>query len=84
MPEAVKDRCVKSHEYIFLFSLKPHYYFDYEAIQEKAKYAGDNVGIEHLYGLYYARDDLDVNDNDGVVEISVLMQEKSKKWLSEH
>jgi DNA modification methylase len=36
MPEAVKDRCVKSHEYIFLLSLKPKYYFDYEAIQEKA------------------------------------------------
>ena len=42
MPEAVKDRCVKSHEYIFLFSLSPRYYFDYEAIQEKAKYTGDN------------------------------------------
>ena len=42
MPEAVKDRCVKSHEYIFLLSLNPKYYFDYEAIQEKAKYAGDN------------------------------------------
>ena len=42
MPEAVKDRCVKSHEYIFLLSLKPKYYFDYEAIQEKAVYAGDN------------------------------------------
>ena len=42
MPEAVKDRCVKSHEYIFLFSLKPRYYFDYEAIQEPAAYAGDN------------------------------------------
>ena len=42
MPEAVKDRCVKSHEYIFLLSLKPHYYFDYEAIQEKAIYVGDN------------------------------------------
>ena len=38
MPEAVKDRCVKSHEYIFLLSLNPKYYFDYEAIQEKAKY----------------------------------------------
>jgi len=36
MPEAVKDRCVKSHEYIFLFSLKPKYYFDYEAVQENA------------------------------------------------
>jgi len=42
MPEAVKDRCVKSHEYIFLLSLKPKYYFDYEAIQEKAVYIGDN------------------------------------------
>ena len=42
MPEAVKDRCVKSHEYIFLLSLKPRYYFDYKAIQEKAIYAGDN------------------------------------------
>ena len=36
MPEPVKDRCVKSHEYIFLLSKKPHYYFDYEQIQEPA------------------------------------------------
>ena len=42
MPEAVKDRCVKSHEHIFLFTKKPRYYFDYEAIQEPAVYAGDN------------------------------------------
>lgn len=37
MPESVKDRCVKSHEYIFLLSKKSKYYFDYEAIQEEAK-----------------------------------------------
>ena len=36
MPESVKDRCTKSHEYIFLFSKKPKYYFDSEAIKEKA------------------------------------------------
>ena len=36
MPESVKDRCTKSHEYIFLFSKQPHYYFDYLAIQEDA------------------------------------------------
>ena len=42
MPEAVTDRCVKSHEHIFLFSLKPRYYFNHEAIQEKAVYVGDN------------------------------------------
>ena len=36
MPESVKDRCTKSHEYIFLLSKKPQYYFDYLAIQEEA------------------------------------------------
>lgn len=36
MPESVTDRCVKSHEYIFLLSKSPKYYFDYEAIQEEA------------------------------------------------
>jgi DNA modification methylase len=35
MPESVKDRCTKSHEYIFLLSKGPKYYFDYEAIREK-------------------------------------------------
>lgn len=35
MPESVKDRCTKSHEYIFLLSKSPQYYFDDEAIQEK-------------------------------------------------
>ena len=37
MPESVTDRCTKSHEYIFLLSKSPKYYFDYEAIQENAK-----------------------------------------------
>ena len=36
MPESVKDRCTKSHEYIFLFSKQSKYYFDYEAIKEPA------------------------------------------------
>lgn len=34
MPESVKDRCTKSHEYIFLLSKSKKYYFDYEAIKE--------------------------------------------------
>jgi len=38
MPESVRDRCTKSHEYIFLLSKKPKYYFDFKAIQEPAKY----------------------------------------------
>lgn len=34
MPESVKDRCTKSHEYIFLLSKSRRYYFDHEAIKE--------------------------------------------------
>lgn len=36
MPESVKDRCTRSHEYIFLFSKSDKYYFDYKAIEEPA------------------------------------------------
>ena len=34
MPESVKDRCTKAHEYIFLLSKNQKYYYDYEAILE--------------------------------------------------
>ena len=34
MPESVKDRCTKSHEYMFLLSKSAKYYFDYKSIQE--------------------------------------------------
>lgn len=37
MPESVKDRCTKSHEYIFLLSKSAKYYFDNESIKEPAK-----------------------------------------------
>lgn len=36
MPESVTDRCTKSHEYLFLLSKSPRYYFDHEAIKEPA------------------------------------------------
>lgn len=41
MPESVTDRCVKAHEYIFLFSKRERYYFDHKSIQEPASYAED-------------------------------------------
>jgi DNA modification methylase len=40
MPESVKDRCTKAHEYIFLLSKNVKYYFDNEAIKEDSKYHG--------------------------------------------
>jgi len=34
MPESVRDRCTKAHEYIFLMTKKPNYYFNNEAMRE--------------------------------------------------
>jgi DNA modification methylase len=34
MPESVRDRCTKAHEYVFLLSKSPQYYYDADAIAE--------------------------------------------------
>lgn len=43
MPESVADRCTKSHEYIFLLTKSPRYYFNNEAIKEKALTGEDDA-----------------------------------------
>lgn len=40
MPESVRDRCTKAHEYVFLLSKSERYFFDSEAMKEPAKYSG--------------------------------------------
>jgi len=52
MPESVRDRCTKAHEYIFLMSKSPKYYFDSEAMKEpstnlgktKIRFGGNKYG----------------------------------------
>ena len=62
MPESVRDRCTKSHEYIFLFSKNKKYYYDNEAIKEPAKdwgtrdrtngkYHNEGTGLQPHSGL---------------------------------
>lgn len=36
MPESVSDRCTKSHEYIFMLTKGPTYYYDAEAIKTES------------------------------------------------
>lgn len=40
MPESVKDRCTKSHEYLFMLTKNERYYFDGNAIKEPSVYSG--------------------------------------------
>lgn len=37
MPESVKDRPTRSHEYIFMFTKRERYYYDYQAIRENGR-----------------------------------------------
>lgn len=34
MPESVRDRCTRAHEYIFMLTKKSHYFYDMDAIKE--------------------------------------------------
>ena len=42
MPESVTDRPTKAHEYVFLMSKSPRYYYDADAIKERA--TNDDTG----------------------------------------
>ena len=53
MPESVRDRCTKAHEYIFLLSKSPRYYFDAEAILES--FADDRNGASGAKSLPYSK-----------------------------
>ena len=62
MPESVRDRCTKAHEYIFLLSKNKKYFYDNEAIKEpakdwgtrdrsKGKYHNEGTGLQPHSGL---------------------------------
>jgi len=62
MPESVRDRCTKAHEYIFLLSKSKNYYYDNDAIKEpakdwgtrdrtKGKYHNEGTGLNPHTGL---------------------------------
>jgi len=69
MPESVKDRCTKAHEYIFLLSKSKYYYYDNEAIKEPAKDWGTR---DRSKGKYH-------NPGTGLQPHSGLTKSYSKK-----
>jgi DNA modification methylase len=55
MPESVRDRCTKAHEYVFLLSKSEKYFFDSEAMKETATYpqGPGNKTHRHQNGAIY-------------------------------
>lgn len=69
MPESVRDRCTKAHEYIFLLSKNKKYYFDNEAIKEPAK---------TFDMLVRNRDDSKLNNTPGRTKMEGLVRNNYK------
>jgi DNA modification methylase len=56
MPESVKDRCTKAHEYVFLLSKSARYYYDADAIKEPASSMGKSSGSNCFRGAGHFRE----------------------------
>lgn len=52
LPESVKDRPTRAHEYVFLFSKRQMYWYDAEAIREES--SPDQVAHNERYAREYA------------------------------
>jgi DNA modification methylase len=50
MPESVTDRCTKAHEYVFLLSKSPRYFYDAEAVKEPLAEASIKRGAVKIGG----------------------------------
>lgn len=51
MPESVRDRCTKAHEYVFLLAKSERYFYDAEAVSEAAAHAGKTVKTNGAAGM---------------------------------
>lgn len=69
MPESVRDRCTKAHEYVFLLSKGPRYHFDADAIAEEAregarKFNGSPAYKAELGGIFAGKDNTAVDSRN--------------------
>lgn len=55
MPESVTDRPTKAHEYLFLLTKQPRYFYDADAIREAANYDGPNGAQQSPYAQGFGR-----------------------------
>lgn len=68
MPESVRDRCTKAHEYMFLLSKSERYYYDAVAVKEPAAQSSierAKYGYKHAFKNQFAGSPSDVRHQDG-------------------
>jgi DNA modification methylase len=80
MPESVTDRCTKSHEYIFLLTKSPRYFFNNEAIKEPVVTETGGKGIRFGGSKYGDSDDPKHATKSGNVYEGAETRNKRDVW----
>ena len=82
MPESVRDRCTKAHEYIFLLSKNVKYYYDHEAIKEPSAEGTllrlSQKNLQNQKGLERAH--AGVKSNGNMKAVGGLKKNKRSVW----
>jgi DNA modification methylase len=77
MPESVRDRCTKAHEYIFLLTKNPQYYFDHMAMKEPGVIPAGTKGAK---GSKERQDQIGVNARPPEYKVYDGMRNKRSVW----
>jgi DNA modification methylase len=79
MPESVKDRCTKAHEYIFLLSKQNRYYFDSVSVQEPSIYYGKDKRSGKGNIRYEGKRTIDKTGKNGQDSFVTIKKKKNKR-----
>jgi DNA modification methylase len=79
MPESVRDRCTKAHEYIFLLSKSEKYFFDNQAMREPCS---EDMQRRAAKGHTRGQGKLDASRNDATTVRPTLITAESRNRRS--
>lgn len=79
MPESVIDRPTKSHEYIFLISKSPTYYYDAEAIKEPSIWYGKDKRSDKGNFRYEGKRTIDTSGKNGQQGFAVITEKRNRR-----
>lgn len=79
MPESVRDRCTKAHEYIFLLSKSPKYFFDADAIKEPSIWYGKDARSDKGNIRYEGKRTQDTSGKNGQQGFATVTEFRNKR-----
>ena len=79
MPESVRDRCTKAHEYIFMLSKSPKYFFNSDAIKEPSIWYGKDARSDKGNIRYEGKRTIDTSGKNGQQGFATVTEFRNKR-----